>query len=65
MILRLTIQPAEGGLRAEISRRDDLGRKLKGGSQVFLVATKQDAKEKARAAARRLGLKTYRVVDKA
>jgi len=64
MIVRLTMQHTDDGLRAEISKRNDLGQRLKGGSQVFLATSKEEARKKAKDVARGLGLKTYRVVDK-
>jgi len=64
MIIRLTIQNTDGAIRAEISKRDDLGHRIKGGSEVFVVPTKEEAKKRARSVARSLGLKTYRVVDR-
>lgn len=64
MILRLTIQQDGAGFRATISKRDDEGGAPIGDPEIFLVENKADAKDRARVAARGLGLKTYRVLDK-
>jgi hypothetical protein len=61
--LRLKIEDTRQGLVATISQRDQDG-KIIGHATRFLVDTKEEAKEKAKAAARGLGLKTYGFVDK-
>jgi hypothetical protein len=48
---------------ATIYQRGDDG-KITGRPSIFLVKGKEEAKEKAKAVARALGLKTYGVVDK-
>jgi hypothetical protein len=64
MIMRLTIQQAGAGFRATISKREEDGTGTIGEPEIFLVNNKEEAKKRARALARGLGLKTYRVVDK-
>jgi hypothetical protein len=64
MIVRLTIQQAGAGFRATISKREEEGHGTIGQPEIFLVDNKEDAKKRAKALARDLGLKTYRVVDK-
>ena len=64
MIIRLTIQQAGAGFRASISKREDEGTGFVGKPETFLVDTKEEAKERAKALARGLGLKTFRVVDR-
>ena len=48
---------------ATISQRDDAG-KVTGRPAIFLAGTKEEAKDRAKALARTLGLKTYGIVDK-
>lgn len=67
MLVRLKIEDTREGLVATISQRDDEG-KTSGRPSIFLVADKEvadkeEAKQRARAVARGLGLKTYRVLD--
>jgi predicted dinucleotide-binding enzyme len=62
MFVRLKIEDTRKGLVATISQRDDDG-KTNGRPSIFLVGDKEEAKQKARAVARGLGLKTYRVFD--
>lgn len=62
MLVRLKIEDTREGLVATISKRDDEG-KTSGGPSIFLVADKEEAKQRARAVTRGLGLKTYRVLD--
>lgn len=63
-ILRLTIKNTPEGIEAEISKREDEGRKLIDAPETFHVGSKAEAKKRASAIARSLGLKTYRVVDR-
>jgi hypothetical protein len=62
MFVRLKIEDSREGLVATISKRDDDG-KITGRPSIFLVGDKEEAKQKAKAVARALGLKTYGVVD--
>jgi hypothetical protein len=62
MLVRLKLEDTREGLVATISQRDDDG-KTSGRPSIFLVGDKEEAKQKARAVARGLGLKTYRVLD--
>lgn len=62
MLVRLKIEDTREGLVATISQRDDEGKTSERPS-IFLVADKEEAKQRARAVARGLGLKTYRVLD--
>jgi len=61
--VRLKIEDSREGLVATISQRDDAG-KITGRPAIFLVEDKEEAKRRAKALARTLGLKTYGVVDK-
>jgi hypothetical protein len=61
--VRLKIEDSRDGLMATISQRDDAG-KVMGRPSVFLVGTKEEAKQQAKSLARSLGLKVYGVVDK-
>jgi hypothetical protein len=61
--VRLKIENSPEGLVATISQRDDAG-KVIGGQSVFLVGTKEEAKQQAKTLARSLGLKVYGIVDK-
>jgi hypothetical protein len=63
MFVRLKLEDTREGLVATISQRGDDG-KITGRPSIFLVAGKEEAKQKAKAMARALGLKTYGVVDK-
>ena len=63
MLVRLMIEDTRQGLVATISQRDDDG-KITGRPSIFLVKRKEEAKQKARAVARTLGLKTYGLVDR-
>ena len=63
MSVRLKLEDSREGLVATISERNDAG-KVTGSPSIFLVATKEEAKERAKAVARTLGLKTYGIVDK-
>ncbi|MGC2203683.1 MAG: hypothetical protein WA633_26500, partial [Stellaceae bacterium] len=63
VFVRLKIEDTREGLVATISQRDDAG-KISGRPSIFLVAGKEEAKQRAKAVARALGLKTYGVVDK-
>jgi hypothetical protein len=62
MFVRLKMEDAREGLVATISQRNDDG-KITGRPSIFLVGNKEEAKQRARAVARGLGLKTYRVLD--
>jgi hypothetical protein len=61
--VRLKLEDSREGLVATLSERNDTG-KVTGHPSIFLVATKEEAKDRAKALARTLGLKTYGVVDK-
>lgn len=61
--MRLKIEDSREGLVATISQRDDSG-KVTGRPSIFLVENKEEAKTKAKALARTLGLKTYGIVDR-
>ena len=63
MFVRLKLKNTREGLVATISQRGDDG-KITGRPAIFLVAGKEEAKQKAKALARALGLKTYGVVDR-
>jgi hypothetical protein len=63
MFVRLKLEDTRQGLVATIYQRGDDG-KVTGRPSIFLVKGKEEAKEKAKAVARALGLKTYGVVDK-
>ena len=63
MSVRLKIEDSREGLVATISQRDENG-KITGRPSIFLVGGKEKAKQRAKAVARVLGLKTYGVVDK-
>ena len=65
VFVRLTIQEANDGFRATLSRRDDDSKATIGDPETFLAKTKDEAKKRARQLARELGLPTYRVIDKA
>jgi hypothetical protein len=62
MFVRLKMEDAREGLVATISQRNDDG-KITGRPSIFLVGNKEEAKQRARAVARGVGLKTYRVLD--
>jgi hypothetical protein len=61
--VRLKLEDSREGLVATISERNDAG-KITGRPSIFLVGTKEEAKQRAKALARTLGLKTYGIVDK-
>jgi hypothetical protein len=63
MFVRLKLEETRDGLVATISERGDDG-KITGRPSIFLVRGKEEAKQRARAAARALGLQGYGVVDK-
>ena len=63
MFVRLKIEDTREGLVATISQRNDDG-KIAGRPSIFLVGGKEEAKQRAKAVARALGLKTYRVLDR-
>lgn len=63
MSVRLKIEDGREGLVATISQCDDDG-KITGRPSIFLVGGKEEAKQRAQAVARALGLKTYGIVDK-
>jgi hypothetical protein len=61
--VRLKLEDTRQGMVATISQRDESG-KVTGRPSIFLVGGKEEAKQRAKAVARALGLKTYSVVDK-
>jgi hypothetical protein len=61
--IRLKLENSHQWLVATISERNDAG-KVTGSPTIFLVDTKEEAKQRAKALARTLGLKTYGIVDK-
>jgi hypothetical protein len=61
--VRLKLEDSREGLVATLSERDDAG-KVTGRPAIFLVGNKEEAKQRAKALARTLGLKTYGIVDK-
>jgi hypothetical protein len=63
VFVRLKLEDTRQGLVATISQRDDDGKTTERPS-IFLVGDKEEAKQRARAVARALGLKTYRVLDR-
>jgi len=63
LTVRLKLEDSHEGLVATISQRNDAG-KITGLPSIFLVGTKEEAKQRAKALARTLGLKTYGIVDK-
>jgi hypothetical protein len=63
MFVRLKIEESRDGLVATISEGDDDGR-IAGPPMILLVRTREEAKRKASAVARGLGLTTYRMIDK-
>jgi len=63
MFVRLKMEDTREGLVATISQRDGDG-KITGRPSIFLVGGKDEAKQRAKAVARGLGLKTYRVLDR-
>ena len=63
MSVRLKLEDSSNGLVATLSERNDAG-KVTGRPSIFLAATKEEAKQRAKALARTLGLKTYGIVDK-
>ena len=65
MFVRLTIQEAGEEFRATLSQRDDESKAPVSEPETFVVKTKDEAKRRARAMARELGLATFRVIDKA
>ena len=63
MRLRLKIEETPEGLTATISKRGEDG-KPTAPAAVFRVGDREEAKRRAKAMARALGLKTYGLVDK-
>ena len=63
MSVRLKIEDSRGGMVATISQRDDAGNVI-GRPSIFLVVSKEEAKQQAKTLARSLGLKIYGIVDK-
>ena len=63
MSVRLKIENSREGLVATVSQRDDTGRVI-GRPLIFLVGSKEEAKQRAKTLARSLGLKVYGIVDK-
>lgn len=62
MSIRLKLEDSQKGLVATISQRDDAGKVV--GRSVSVVGSKDEAKKKAKALARSLGLSVYGIVDK-
>ena len=63
MSVRVEIENSREGLVATISQRDDAGNVI-GRPWIFLVASKKEAKQQAKALAWSLGLNVYGNVDK-
>jgi hypothetical protein len=63
MSVRLKIEDTRDGLMATLSQRDEAG-KVIGEPSVFLVESKEAAKQRAKTLARSLGLKVYGIIDK-
>jgi hypothetical protein len=63
MSVHLKIEDSHEGLVATISRRDGVG-KMVGKPSVFLVGSKEEAKQRAKTLTRSLGLGVYGFVDK-
>jgi hypothetical protein len=63
MSVRLKLEDSSEGLVATLSERNDAG-KVTGRPSIFLAGSKEEAKQRAKALARTLGLKTYGIVDK-
>lgn len=63
MSVRLKLEETREGLVATISQRAEDG-KTTGRPSIFMVRSKEEAKQRAKAVARALGLQTYGVVDK-
>ena len=63
MFVRLKLEESRDGLLATISKRDGDG-KIVGPPRIFLVRTKEEAKKRASAVAKGLGLTSYRIMDK-
>jgi len=63
MSVHLKIKDSHEGLVATISQRDGVG-KVVGKPSVFLVESKEDAKQQAKTLTRSLGLGGYGFVDK-
>jgi hypothetical protein len=62
MSVHLKIEDSSEGLMATISQRDGVG-KLIGKPSVFLVGSKEEAKQQAKTLTRSLGLGVYGFVD--
>lgn len=63
MFVRLRLEDSRDGLIATISQCDTDG-KVAAPPMIFLVRTREEAKRKASAVAKGLGLTSYRVRDK-
>jgi len=63
VFVRLTLEQSRDGLVATISEHDAAGN-VSGPPMMFLTRTKDEAKKKASAVAKGLGLTSYRVMDK-
>ena len=63
MSVHLKIEDSHEGLVATISQRDGVG-KVVGRPTVFLVESKEEAKQQAKTLTRSLGLGVYGFVDK-
>ena len=63
MFVRLKLEESRDGLVATISERDANG-KITAPPMILLVRTRAEAKRKASAVAKGLGLTSYRILDK-
>jgi hypothetical protein len=63
LFLRLKIEQTRDGLTATLSHRGEDGKPTEP-PEIFRVADKEEAKRRAKAMARAMGLKTYGLVDK-
>ena len=63
MFVRLRLEDSRDGIVATISERE-ADKKVAGSPVIPLVRTKDEARMKASAVAKRLGLTSYRVIDK-
>ena len=63
LLLRLKLEQTRDGLTATLSKRGEDGKPTEPPT-VFRVADKEEAKRRARAEARALGLRSYGLVDK-
>jgi hypothetical protein len=63
MFVRLKLEESRDGLVATISEHHADG-KIAGPPRIILVRTREEAKKKASAVAKGLGLTSYRIMDK-